>query len=174
MRERVPHRHYRITGRIAACLPVMLPVMLAGVMAGVIAGAILPGEAAQAEDQAVNQTGSQAGNQAGNQTGHQTVNQTLDRTRDRTSGRTGSQAGDHANQLFILGQNRESGDWVRPNLVQAYMWYLLAMTAGHGQAAEERARIATGMTADQITAAWSRAGRCLVSGYLYCDEWAEP
>ena len=82
--------------------------------------------------------------------------------------------GDHANQLFILGQNRESGDWVRPNLVQAYMWYLLAMTAGHGQAAEERARIATGMTADQITAAWSRAGRCLVSGYLYCDEWAEP
>ena len=146
MRERVPHRHYRITGRIAACLPVMLPVMLAGVMAGVIAGAILPGDAAQAEDQTVNQTGNQ----------------------------TGSQAGDHANQLFILGQNRESGDWVRPNLVQAYMWYLLAMTAGHGQAAEERARIATGMTADQITAAWSRAGRCLVSGYLYCDEWAEP
>ena len=154
MRERVPHRHYRITGRIAACLPVMLlvmlPVMLAGVMAGVIAGAILPGDAAQAEDQTVNQTVNQTGNQ------------------------TGSQAGDHANQLFILGQNRESGDWVRPNLVQAYMWYLLAMTAGHGQAAEERARIATGMTADQITAAWSRAGRCLVSGYLYCDEWAEP
>ena len=150
MRERVPHRHYRITGRIAACLPVMLPVMLAGVMAGVIAGAILPGDAAQAEDQTVNQTVNQTGNQ------------------------TGSQAGDHANQLFILGQNRESGDWVRPNLVEAYMWYLLAMTAGHGQAAEERARIATGMTADQITAAWSRAGRCLVSGYLYCDEWAEP
>ena len=95
-------------------------------------------------------------------------------TGNQTGSQTGSQAGDHANQLFILGQNRESGDWVRPNLVQAYMWYLLAMTAGHGQAAEERARIATGMTADQITAAWSRAGRCLVSGYLYCDEWAEP
>ena len=150
MRERVPHRHYRITGRIAACLPVMLPVWLTvWLTVWSSACAASPGRMAPAITPAIT-----------------TVNQ--------TGNQTGSQAGDHANQLFILGQNRESGDWVRPNLVQAYMWYLLAMTAGHGQAAEERARIATGMTADQITAAWSRAGRCLVSGYLYCDEWAEP
>ena len=32
---------------------------------------------------------------------------------------TGDTAIDHANQLFILGQNRESGEWVRTDLVKA-------------------------------------------------------
>ena len=51
------------------------------------------------------------------------------------------------------------------------MWYLLAMIGRPRAGTPPRARmIATGMTADQITAAWSRAGRCLVSGYLYCDD----
>ena len=93
---------------------------------------------------------------------------------DRTGDQAGSATGDHANQLFILGQNRESGEWVRPNLVQAYMWYLLAGSAGHGQAAAARARIAAGMTAEQITAAQTLAGRCLASGYLHCDDRTDP
>ena len=126
MRERVSHRHRRITGRIAACLLVML--------AGAAAQAVLAGAASHAEDQ----------------------------TRDT--------AIDHANQLFILGQNRESGEWVRTDLVKAYMWYLLAAGAGHDGAAAARARVAAGMTAEQITAAQDLARRCLASGYLYCDD----
>ena len=122
MRERVSHRHRRITGRIAACLLVML--------AGAAAQAVLAGAASHAEDQ----------------------------------------TGDHANQLFILGQNRESGEWVRTDLVKAYMWYLLAAGAGHDGAAAARARVAAGMTAEQITAAQDLARRCLASGYLYCDD----
>ena len=122
MRERVSHRHRRITGRIAACLLVML--------AGATAQAVLAGAASYADDQ----------------------------TRD------------HANQLFILGQNRESGEWVRTDLVKAYMWYLLAAGAGHDGAAAARARVAAGMTAEQITAARDLARRCLASGYLYCDD----
>ena len=150
MRQRVSHRHRRIMGRIAVCLLVTL--------AGGAALAILSADATHADDAAVNQTGIQASIQASIQTGNQVVDQT----------------GEHANQLFILGQNRESGEWVRPSLVQAYMWYLLATAAGHGQAAAARERIAIGMTAEQITSAWSRAGHCLASGYLYCDDWAEP
>ena len=126
MRERVSHRHRRITGRIAACLLVML--------AGAAAQAVLASAASHAEDQ------------------------------------TGDTAIDHANQLFILGQNRESGEWVRTDLVKAYMWYLLAAGAGHDGAAAARARIAAGMTAEQITAAQDLARRCLASGYLYCDD----
>ena len=126
MRERVSHRHRRITGRIASCLLVML--------AGAAAQAVLAGAASYAEDQ----------------------------TRDTSI--------DHANQLFILGQNRESGEWVRTDLVKAYMWYLLAAGAGHDGAAAARARIAAGMTADQIIAAQNLARRCLASGYLYCDD----
>ena len=145
-------------GRIAVCLPVTL--------AGGTALAILSADATHADDPAVNQTGIQAGIQAGIQTGNQVV--------DRAGNQVVDQTGEHANQLFILGQNRESGEWVRPNLVQAYMWYLLATTAGHDQASAARARISPGMTAEQITSAWSRAGRCLASGYLYCDDWAEP
>ena len=122
MRERVSHRHRRITGRIAACLLVML--------AGATAQAVLAGAASYADDQ----------------------------TRD------------HANQLFILGKNRESGDWVRTDLVKAYMWYLLAAGAGHDGAAAARARVAAGMTTEQITAAQDLARRCLASGYLYCDD----
>ena len=122
MRERVSHRHRRITGRIASCLLVML--------AGAAAQAVLAGAASYADDQ----------------------------TRD------------HANQLFILGQNRESGEWVRTDPVKAYMWYLLAAGAGHDGAAAARARVAAGMTAEQITAAQDLARRCLASGYLYCDD----
>ena len=80
------------------------------------------------------------------------------------------QTRDHANQLFILGQNRESGEWVRTDLVKAYIWYLLAAGAGHDGAAAARARVAAGMTAEQITAAQDLARRCLASGYLYCDD----
>lgn len=50
------------------------------------------------------------------------------------------------------------------------MWYLLAAGAGHDGAAAARARIAAGMTADQIIAAQNLARRCLASGYLYCDD----
>ena len=132
MRERVSHRHRRITGRIAGRIAACLLVMLAGGPAFLLAGA------AHAQDQ------------------------------------TGDVAIDHANQLFILGQNRESGEWVQPNPVEAYMWYLLAGMAGHDRAPTARDRIAAGMTVEQIAAAWSQAGRCLSTGYLYCDDRTDP
>ena len=100
MRERVSHRHRRITGRIAAWLLILL--------AGAAAQAVLAGTASHAEDQTVDT------------------------------------AIDHADQLFILGQNRESGEWVRTDLVKAYMWYLLAAGAGHDGAAASGDILAAG------------------------------
>ena len=137
MRERVSHRHRRITARITGQIKGRVAVCLLCLLAGA-AHATLPAGAAHAQDQ------------------------------------TGDTVIDHANQLFILGQNRESGEWVQPNPVEAYMWYLLAGMAGHDRAPTARERIAADMTVEQIAAAWSQAGRCLSTGYLYCDERTDP
>lgn len=146
MRGRVSHRHRRG----AACLLCLL--------AGLPALMPPPGAGALADDAPVNQASIDTGVQAGSQAGSQADEP------------VGEQTGDHANQLFILGRNRESGEWVRPDPVEAYMWYLLAAMAGHDSAPTARERIATEMTVEQIAAAWSRAGRCLATGYLYCDD----
>ena len=155
MRERISHRHHRITGRIAVWLLVLPAVLSAPAGAG-----------ARADDMAANQ--------AGNQTDVQVGVQATDPVSGRGDNRRGTRDGEDADQLFILGQNRESGKWVRPNPVEAYMWYLLAAMAGHDRAPTARERIAADMTVEQIAAAWSRAGRCLATGYLYCDEGADP
>ena len=159
MRERFSHRHHRITGqitgRVAAWL-LVLPVVLSVVLPAVLSAPA--GVGVRADDIAATQTRVPTDIQAGVQAGN-----ALDQ-----------QNSDDADQLFILGQNRESGEWVRPNPVEAYMWYLLAAMAGHDRAPTARERIAAEMTVEQIAAAWSRAGRCLVTGYLYCDERADP
>ena len=159
MRERISHRHHRITGRIAvwaAAWLLVLPVVLSAVLSAPA------GAGARADDIAANRTGLHVGVQA------------TDAVSGRGDNRGGTRDGEDADQLFILGQNRESGEWVRPNPVEAYMWYLLAAMAGHDRAPTARERIAADMTVEQIAAAWSRAGRCLATGYLYCDEGADP
>ena len=159
MRERISNRHHLITGRIAVWVAVwllVLPVVLSAVLSAPA------GVGARADDIAANQAGVQVGIQATNAVSGQSDN------------RGGARDGGDADQLFILGQNRESGEWVRPNPVEAYMWYLLAGMAGHDRAPTARERIAADMTVEQIAAAWSRAGRCLATGYLYCDEGADP
>ena len=163
MRERISHRHHRITGRIAVWAAAWLLVLPAVLSAPAGAGA-------RADDIAANRTGLHVGVQATNAVSGQSDN----RGHNRGDNRGGTRDGGDADQLFILGQNRESGEWVRPNPVEAYMWYLLAAMAGHDRAPTARERIAADMTVEQIAAAWSRAGRCLATGYLYCDEGADP
>ena len=171
MRERISHRHRPITGRIAVWAAVwllVLPVVLPAVLSAPA------GVGARADDIAANQAGVQVGIQATNAVSGQSDNQSDNRGDNRRYNRGGTRDGGDADQLFILGQNRESGEWVRPNPVEAYMWYLLAAMAGHERAPTARERIAADMTVEQIAAAWSRAGRCLATGYLYCDEGADP
>ena len=181
MRERISHRYRRITGRIAVWVAAWLLVLPAALSTLTPAGA-----GARADDNAANQAGIQVGVQATNAVSGQSDNRgdnrgdNRDDNRDDNRGdnrrynRGGTRDSEDADQLFILGQNRESGEWVRPNPVEAYMWYLLAAMAGHDRAPTARERIAADMTVEQIAAAWSRAGRCLATGYLYCDEGADP
>lgn len=157
-----------MTGRIAGWVAVWLLVLPAALSAPAGAGA-------RADDMAANQAGVQAGIQTGVQVGVQATNAVSGRGGNNGGdNRDGTRDGEDADQLFILGQNREFGEWVRPNPVEAYMWYLLAAMAGHDRAPTARERIAADMTVEQIAAAWSRAGRCLATGYLYCDEGADP
>ncbi|MGB1872514.1 MAG: SEL1-like repeat protein [Candidatus Puniceispirillaceae bacterium] len=70
--------------------------------------------------------------------------------------------------LFVLGENYEAGDWVRQSDLLAYMWYLLAATAGHDTADSARHRMATRLSAAEIAAAQALARQCHATDYWQC------
>ena len=72
--------------------------------------------------------------------------------------------------LFVLGENDEAGDWVRQSDLLAYMWYLLAATAGHDSADPARHRMATRLSPAEIAAAQALARQCHASDYWHCGE----
>ena len=72
--------------------------------------------------------------------------------------------------LFVLGENYEAGDWVRQSDLLAYMWYLLAATAGHDSADPARHRMATRLSPAKIAAAQALARQCHASDYWHCGE----
>ena len=72
--------------------------------------------------------------------------------------------------LFVLGENYEAGDWVRQSDLLAYMWYLLAATAGHDSADPARHRMATRLSPAEIAAAQALARQCHASDYWHCGE----
>ena len=72
--------------------------------------------------------------------------------------------------LFVLGENYEAGDWVRHSDLLAYMWYLLAATAGHDSADPARHRMATRLSPAEIAAAQALARQCHNTGYRECGE----
>ena len=72
--------------------------------------------------------------------------------------------------LFMLGENYEAGDWVRQSDLLAYMWYLLAATAGHDSADPARHRMATRLSPAEIAAAQALARQCHASDYWHCGE----
>ena len=72
--------------------------------------------------------------------------------------------------LFVLGETYEAGEWVRQSDLLAYMWYLLATTAGHGLADPARHRMATRLSPAEIAAAQALARQCHTSEYWRCGE----
>ena len=72
--------------------------------------------------------------------------------------------------LFVLGENYEAGDWVRQSDLLAYMWYLLAATAGHDSADPARHRMAMRLSPAEIAAAQALARQCHASDYWHCGE----
>ena len=72
--------------------------------------------------------------------------------------------------LFVLGETYEAGEWVRQSDLLAYMWYLLATTAGHGLADPARHRMATRLSPAEIAAAQELARQCHTSEYWRCGE----
>jgi TPR repeat protein len=72
--------------------------------------------------------------------------------------------------LFVLGENYEAGDWVRQSDLLAYMWYLLAATAGHEPADAARHRLSRRLTAAERAAAQALARQCHNTGYRECGE----
>ena len=72
--------------------------------------------------------------------------------------------------LFVLGENYKAGDWVRQSDLLAYMWYLLAATAGHDSADPARHRMATRLSPAEIAAAQALARQCHASDYWHCGE----
>ncbi len=72
--------------------------------------------------------------------------------------------------LFVLGETCEAGEWVRQSDLLAYMWYLLATTAGHGLADPARHRMATRLSPAEIAAAQALARQCHASDYWHCGE----
>ena len=75
-----------------------------------------------------------------------------------------------ADSLFVLGESYEAGEWVRQSDQLAYMWYLLAATAGHAPAEPARHRMATRLSPAEIAAARALARQCHASDYWRCGE----
>ena len=72
--------------------------------------------------------------------------------------------------LVVLGENYEAGDWVRQSDLLAYMWYLLAATAGHKPADAARHRMARRLSPAEIAAAQALARQCHATDYWRCGE----
>ena len=72
--------------------------------------------------------------------------------------------------LVVLGENYEAGEWVRQSDLLAYMWYLLAATAGHETADAARHRIARRLSPAEIAAAQALARQCHATDYWRCGE----
>ena len=72
--------------------------------------------------------------------------------------------------LVVLGENYEAGKWVRQSDLLAYMWYLLAATAGHEPADAARHRLSRRLTAAERAAAQALARQCHATGYWRCGE----
>ena len=72
--------------------------------------------------------------------------------------------------LVVLGENYEAGKWVRQSDLLAYMWYLLAATAGHETADAARHRIARRLSPAEIAAEQSLARHCHATKYWRCGE----
>ena len=72
--------------------------------------------------------------------------------------------------FVILGENYEAGDWVQQSDLLAYMWYLLATTAGYGPADTARHRLSQRLTAAERAAAQALARQCHNTGYRECGE----
>ena len=72
--------------------------------------------------------------------------------------------------LVVLGENYEAGEWVRQSDLLAYMWYLLAATAGHETADAARHRIARRLSPAEIAAAQAMARQCHAIKYWRCGE----
>lgn len=66
--------------------------------------------------------------------------------------RRGAEGGDAAAQ-YLYGQRYERGEEVIQDYVAAHMWYNLAATHGHKEAAQARTRLAERMTAAQLARA---------------------
>ena len=72
--------------------------------------------------------------------------------------------------LFVLGETYEAGEWARQSDLLAYMWDLLAATAGHDSADAARHRMATRLSPAEIAAAQALARQCHASDYWRCGE----
>ena len=72
--------------------------------------------------------------------------------------------------LVVLGENYEAGDWVRQSDLLAYMWYLLAATAGHEPADAARHQMARRLSPAEIAAAQALARQCHATNYWRCGE----
>ena len=59
---------------------------------------------------------------------------------------------------------------MRQSDLLAYMWYLLAATAGHAPAEPARHRMATRLSPAEIAAARTLARQCHASDYWRCGE----
>ena len=59
---------------------------------------------------------------------------------------------------------------MRQSDLLAYMWYLLAATAGHDSADPARHRMATRLSPAEIAAAQALARQCHASDYWHCGE----
>ena len=75
-----------------------------------------------------------------------------------------------ADSLFVLGESYEAGEWVRQSDLLAYMWYLLATTAGYAPADSARHRMATRLSPAEIAAAQALARQCHATNYWRCGE----
>ena len=72
--------------------------------------------------------------------------------------------------LVVLGENYDSGDWVRQSDLLAYMWYLLAATAGYEPVDAARHRMARRLSPAEIAAAQALARQCHATDYWRCGE----
>jgi TPR repeat protein len=77
-----------------------------------------------------------------------------------------------AGAQFSLGSAYERGSGTTQDQVRAYMWYSLAAASGDSYAArfaQDRDKIASKMTAAQISQARAMAQKCKASNFKSCD-----
>jgi hypothetical protein len=79
----------------------------------------------------------------------------------------------HELAQIILGVMYTNGKGVRQDFMRAHMWFDLAAAAANGDSrdtsTENRDRIASKMTAEQIETALEMARRCRLSRFKDCD-----